>query len=68
LHAASTERSQDSATYTFAEVILISGHEKVVNPVSPASINLGIWFYEVETGDTSESIEPEEATKHAGFR
>jgi hypothetical protein len=25
------------------------------------SINLGIWFYEVETGDTGESIEPEES-------
>jgi len=25
------------------------------------SINLGNWFYEVETGDTGESIEPEES-------
>ena len=47
--------------YTFAEVILISVQEKVVNPVSMVSINLGIWFYEVETGDTGESIEPEES-------
>jgi len=44
-----------------AEVILISVQEKVVNPVSMVSINLGIWFYEVETGDTGESIEPEES-------
>jgi hypothetical protein len=29
--------------------------------VSMVSINLGIWFYEVETGDTGESIEPEES-------
>jgi hypothetical protein len=25
------------------------------------SINLGIWFYGVETGDAGESIEPEES-------
>jgi len=37
------------------------GQEKVVNPVSVVSINLGIWFYEVEIGDTGESIEPEES-------
>jgi hypothetical protein len=47
--------------YTFAKVILISGQEKVVNPVSVVSVNLGIWFYEVETGDTGESIEPGES-------
>jgi hypothetical protein len=50
--------------YTFAEVILISGQEKVVSAVSVVSIKLGIWFYEVETGDTGdtgESIEPEES-------
>ena len=35
---------------TSAEVILISGQEMVVNPVPVVSINLGIWFYEVETG------------------
>jgi len=29
--------------------------------VSMVSINLGIWFYGVETGDTGESIEPEES-------
>ena len=29
--------------------------------VSMVSINLGIWFYEVETGDAGESIEPEES-------
>ncbi len=29
--------------------------------VSMVSINLGIWFYEVETGDTGESLEPEES-------
>jgi hypothetical protein len=29
--------------------------------VSMVSINLGIRFYEVETGDTGESIEPEES-------
>ena len=29
--------------------------------VSMVSINLGIWFCEVETGDTGESIEPEES-------
>jgi len=28
---------------------------------SMGSINLGIWFYQVETGDTGESIEPEES-------
>ncbi len=33
----------------------------VVNPMSVVSINLGIWFYEVEKGDTGESIEPEES-------
>jgi hypothetical protein len=47
--------------YTFAEVILISGQKMVVNPMSVVSINLGIWFYEVEKGDTGESIEPEES-------
>jgi hypothetical protein len=31
------------------------------NLVSMVSINLGIRFYEVETGDTGESIEPEES-------
>src|SRR5882724_3362159 len=35
---------------------------------SLVSINLGIWFCEVETGDTDESMNPEESTKHAGFR
>ena len=49
-------------------VILISGQEKMVSPVSVVSINLGIWFYEVEIGDTGESIEPEESRKDAGFR
>jgi hypothetical protein len=29
--------------------------------VSMVSINLRIWFYEVETGDTGESIESEES-------
>ena len=29
--------------------------------VSMVSINLGIWFYGVETGDAGESIEPEES-------
>jgi hypothetical protein len=29
--------------------------------VSMVSINLGIWFYGVETGDTGESIEPGES-------
>src|ERR1700687_5232736 len=29
--------------------------------VSMVSINLGIWFYGVEIGDTGESIEPEES-------
>ena len=47
--------------YTFAKVILISGQEKVVNPVSMVSINLGIWFYKVKKGDTGESIQPEES-------
>jgi hypothetical protein len=47
--------------YTFAKVILISGHEKAVDPVSVVSINLGIRFYGVETGDAGESIEPEES-------
>jgi len=47
--------------YTFAEVILISGQERMVSPVSVVSTNIGIWFYEVETGDTGESIEPEES-------
>ena len=28
---------------------------------SMVSINLGIWFYGVETGDAGESIEPEES-------
>ena len=36
--------------------------------VSMVSINLGIWFYGVETGDAGESIEPEESHKYAGFR
>jgi hypothetical protein len=31
------------------------------NLVSMVSINLGIWSYGVETGDTGESIEPEES-------
>jgi hypothetical protein len=31
------------------------------------SINLGIWFYGVETGDTGESIEPEESHSRRGF-
>ena len=53
--------------YTFAEVILISGQEKMVSPVSVVSINLGIWFYEVETGDTGESIEPKESQQRRGF-
>ena len=63
LHAASTasiaERSQDSRFGRL--VILISGQEKVLSPVSVVSINLGIWFYQVEIGDTGESIEPEES-------
>jgi hypothetical protein len=29
--------------------------------VSMVSMNLEIWFYGVETGDTGESIEPEES-------
>jgi hypothetical protein len=29
--------------------------------VSMVSVNLGIWFYGVETGDAGESIEPEES-------
>ena len=29
--------------------------------VSMVSINLGMWLYGVETGDTGESIEPEES-------
>jgi len=29
--------------------------------VSMVSINLGIWFYGVETGDAGETIEPEES-------
>ncbi len=29
--------------------------------VSMVSIKLGIWFYEVEAGDTGETIEPEES-------
>jgi len=31
------------------------------------SINLGIWFYGVETGDAGESIEPEESHYIRGF-
>jgi hypothetical protein len=44
-----------------AEVILISRQEKLVNLVSVVSINLGIWFFEIETSDASESIEPQES-------
>ena len=35
--------------------------DKRFSVVSMVSINLGIWFYGVETGDTGESIEPEES-------
>jgi hypothetical protein len=35
--------------------------------VSMVSINLGIWFYGVETGDAGESIEPEESQQIRGF-
>jgi hypothetical protein len=36
--------------------------------VSMVSINLRIWFDGVETGDTGETVEPEEASKYAVFR
>ena len=35
--------------------------------VSMVSINLGIWLYGVERGDTGESIEPEERHQTRGF-
>ena len=47
--------------YTFAEVILISGQEKVVNPVSVCPLTSEFGSTRLKQATPGESIEPEES-------